>query len=105
MSDVTVSAGDAAELAAERKITKYSDLSAGYCFNLIAFETLDPINKEGVDLASQLGKRLSSVTGGKREASFLRQRLSICLQRYNAVCVKGTFANLDLLNSNSSGNG
>ena len=105
INSTSVSAGGAAELAAERKLAKYSDLSAGYCFVPIAFETLGPLNKEGADLISQLGKRLSTITGDKREASFLRQRLSICLQRYNAVCFKGTFANLDLLDSNSSSNG
>lgn len=102
----SVSAGGAAELAADRKIGKYSNLSAGYCFIPLAFETLGPLNVEGNEFITTLGKQLSAVTGDKRESSFLRQRLSICLQRYNSVCVKGTIrANLDVLPGNLSCNG
>ena len=101
-----VSSGGAAEVASGRKIGKYSNLSAGYCFVPLAFETLGPLNKEGNEFITTLGKRLSAVTGDKRETSFLRQRLSICLQRFNSVCVKGTFSsNLDLLLCNTSSNG
>ena len=96
----SVSAGGAAELAADRKLTKYSNLLADYCFIPLAFETLGPLNKEGDEFLTTLGKRLSAITGDKRESCFLRQRLSICLQRYNSVCVKGTFnSSLDLLHS------
>ena len=96
----SISAGGAAELAADRKISKYSNLSAGYSFVPLAFETLGPVNKEGDEFLTMLGKRLSAATGDKRESCFLRQRLSICLQRFNSVCVKGTLSsNLDLLHS------
>ena len=94
----SVSAGGAAELAADRKTSKYSNLSAGYTFLPLAFETLGPLNKDGEEFLSTLGKRLSAITGDKRESCYLRQRLSICIQRFNSVCVKGTLgANLDLL--------
>ena len=102
----SVSAGGAAELAADRKIAKYINLSTGYYFVPLAFETLGPQNKGCDEFIIALGKRLSAVTGDKRETSFLRQRLSICLQRFNSVCVKGTFSpSLELLASNTSGNG
>ena len=96
----SVSAGGAAELAADRKIIKYSNLSSGYSFVPLAFETLGPVNKEGDEFLTVLGKRLSATTGDKRESCYLRQRLSICIQRFNSVCVQGTFStNLDLLHS------
>ena len=72
----SISAGGAAELAADRKISKYSNLSAGYSFVPLAFETLGPVNKEGDEFLTMLGKRLSAATGDKRESCFLRQRLS-----------------------------
>ena len=77
----SVSAGGVAELAAERKITKYSNLSTGYSFVPLAFETSGPVNKDCAVFLTSLGKRLSAITGDKRESCFLRQRLSICLQR------------------------
>jgi hypothetical protein len=99
----SVSAGGVAEQAADRKIAKYSSLSSsGYSFVPLAFETLGPMNKEGEEFVSILGKRLAAVSGDKREPTFLRQRLSICLQRYNSVCVKGTFnCNPELLHNAS----
>ena len=94
----SVSAGGVAELAADRKTAKYSNMSSGYIFLPLAFETLGPLNKEGEEFFCTLGKRLSAITGDKRELCFLRQRLSICLQRFNSLCVKGTFSsNLDVL--------
>ena len=99
----SVSAGGVAEQAADRKITKYSNLSSDYSFAPLAFETLGPLNKEGEEFLSILGKRLVTVTGDKREPSFLRQRISICIQRFNSVCVKGTFnSNPVLLHNNAS---
>ena len=44
INSTSVSAGGAAELAAERIIVKYRDLSAGYSFVPVAFETLGLIN-------------------------------------------------------------
>ena len=65
----------------------------------LAFETFGPLNEDEEEFLSTLGKRISAITGDKRESCFLRQRLSICIQRFNSVCVKGTLsANLDLLN-------
>ena len=99
----SVSAGGVAEQAADRKNAKYSNLSSDYSFAPLAFETLGPLNKEGEEFLSILGKRLVTVTGDKREPSFLRQRISICIQRFNSVCVKGTFnSNPVLLHNNAS---
>ena len=73
----SASAGAAAELAAEKKTEKYADLATNYIFTSVAFETLGPMNEEGSELIQNIGKRLPSVTGDKREPAFLRQRLSI----------------------------
>src|SRR6218665_1270452 len=39
----------------------------------------------------EIGRRTSAITGDRRETTFLFQRFSICIQRYNLVALKGTF--------------
>src|SRR6218665_695128 len=52
---------------------------------------LHPINNTGMDLISDLARDLTRSTGDPRESSFLFQRLSISVQRFNAVAFRGTF--------------
>jgi len=59
-------------------------LAHTHTFIPLAFETLGPINAKGSAFLIQLGRRLSACTGDKRETSFLFQRLSLTIQRYNA---------------------
>jgi len=83
--------GHAAELAATRKTDKYASLAAAYIVQPIAFETMGPINSSGLQFLTELGRRISAVSGDKRETSFLFQRLSICIQRFNAVALSLSF--------------
>ena len=39
-----------------------------------------------------MGRRITLVTDNIRESAFLFQRLSVFIQRYNAVAIQGTFA-------------
>src|SRR6218665_2074262 len=57
----------------------------------IAFETLWPVNAEGAQFLLELGRRISSVSGDQSETNFLLQRLSICVQRHDAIALRGTF--------------
>ena len=54
-------------------------------------ETLGPINFKGLKFLSELGDRLTATTDDLREASFLFQRISNLIQRFNAVCFQGIF--------------
>jgi len=45
-----------------------------------------------MDFLSDLGRRITQSTDDHRESSFLFQRLSMLIQRYNAVAVLGTLA-------------
>ena len=85
------SAGAAAELAATRKNAKYSSLPASHSFQPIALETHGPLNNSAVDFLTDLGHRISSVTGEEREKQFLFQRIAVALQRYNAVLLHDSF--------------
>ena len=84
-------AGASAEKAADKKTDKYATLAATHIFQPIAFETLGPINSSGVEFIDDIGRRLQAVSGDIRAGSFLWQRLSIAVQRFNAVCLLGTF--------------
>ena len=50
-------------------------------------------NNNNIQFLDDLGRRLTQVTDDNREKAFLYQRLSVMIQRYNAVAILGTFAN------------
>ena len=84
-------AGSAAESAGDKKETKYADLARSYIFIPIALETLGPLSAKAVTFLTELGRRITAVTGDPREGAFLFQRLSVAIQRFNCVCFKGSF--------------
>lgn len=90
----SVTAGAAAEAAASRKCTKYQHLMNQYQFVPLAFETMGPINNDGLDFICELGNRLSIIAGDRRETNYLFQRLSVAVQRCNGVAFLGTFSEL-----------
>jgi len=86
-------------MAASRKQAKYATLSGSYVFQPIALETLGPINESAVQFLNDLGQRITSVSTDDKEAQFLFQRLSIALQRFNAILLHESLesdVNLDL---------
>jgi hypothetical protein len=84
-------AGGAAEEANERKCLKYANIMLTHDFYAIACETMGPINESGLSLLKELGRKLKKVTGDPRECTFLLQRLSIIIQRGNAMAFSGSF--------------
>ena len=72
-------------MAASCKVENYVDLSARYIFEPIAVETLGVLNASARHLLNDLGRRISLNSGEARETSFLYQRISILVQRFNAV--------------------
>ena len=72
-------------MAASRKEDKYVDLGARYIFEPIAVETLGVFNASARYLPADLGRRISINTGEARETSYLFQRISVSVQRFNAV--------------------
>jgi len=67
-------------------------LAQSYLFVPVAAETMGTINKDSMHFLSDLGGRITQSTDDHRESAFLFQRLSVSIQRYNAVAVLGTFA-------------
>jgi len=66
-------------------LTRPSNQSTQHTFYPIAVETLSPLNEDARLLLSDLGKRISAASGDLREVSFLFQRISVVVQRLNAV--------------------
>jgi hypothetical protein len=85
VSPSTAAAAVAAETAAQRKETKYAEISKTYLFFPLAFETVGPINCAGQEFILDLGHRISYVTDDPRESGFLFQRIPVTLQRFIAV--------------------
>jgi len=76
--------------AAERKMAHYEKLAQSYTLIPVAVETLGPINNAGLQFLSDIGRRISQVFNDHRESIFLFQRLSVLIQRFNAVANQGT---------------
>ena len=74
-----------AELAASRKMEKYANIDARYLFEPIAVETFCVINTSACHLLNDLGRMLTVNFGEAGETGFLYQRISVLIQRYNAV--------------------
>ena len=49
------------------------------------------INIDGIAFLGDSGWRITQSTDDHRESAFLFQRLTVLIQRYNAVAVLGTF--------------
>ena len=86
-----VQAGKAAMIAAERKSAKYSGLSSSHIFIPVAVESLGPLADDAHRFIKEIGRRMTFSTGDPRETAFLYQRISVAIQRYNAVCLANTF--------------
>ena len=85
------SARSAAEIAVSRKEDKYRELDSNYLFFPLAFESLGPIAAKSVAFLKEIGRRSSVITEDRRETSFLIQRISTALQRFNALMVQNSF--------------
>jgi len=53
------------------------------------------MNASAIDFISELGRRLTSVSGDPRESAYLFQWLSLSIQRYNAIAFTGSFLRPD----------
>ena len=82
--------GSVAASAESRKIDKYSTLSSSYLFSPIAIESLGALGPLSRKIVKEIGRRLCNSSHDKRAHSFLLQRLSVAVQRGNALMVQDT---------------
>ena len=66
-----------------------------HLFFPVAIETAGTWNQMAVQLVQEIGRRITLVTEDSIETVFLFQRLSIALQRGNAVSFLSTFTATD----------
>jgi len=90
VGQTSTTAGAAAAQAEVRKKTHYEYLAGQYVFVPLAFETFGPWGQAAVELISEIARKITEHTGEKRAHEYLRQRISIEMQRGNAVCVLNT---------------
>ena len=58
---------------------------------MIALETLGPLSNKTSTFLRELGRRLTIATEDPRETSFLLQRISVAVQRFNAIRIRDSF--------------
>ena len=68
----------------------YAEITVTQTFVPLAMETFGAWSARCQQFVSELGRRITSVTGDTWETSYLRQCLSIAVQRGNAIACKGT---------------
>lgn len=83
--------GAAADEAERRKHNNYIDLKSNYNFTPLAFETFGAVGPETMVFLKKLGKLMKKSTGEPRSLDYLLQRVSIAIQRGNAVCIRDTY--------------
>ena len=83
----TREAGVVAEEAERRKKVKYSHLESSYCFIPVAVETLGVFGPEARGLVKDLGRRIAHATLEPLSTHYLRQRISVAVQRGNALAI------------------
>ena len=90
-------AGSVANLAAYKKMDKYTSLAEDHHFQLFAVEMLGPINKSASHFLTVLAHKISQRSGDERETVFLFQRISVLLQRFNSILLHDSFVREDRL--------
>jgi len=90
-------AGAEAELAASRKEEKYANIDSQYLFAPIVVKTLGPLNTSACQLFGNLGRKISSFSGDDKEGAFLFQRVSVLVQRFNAVLLHDSLPTPDCM--------
>ena len=91
LPSTSISVGSAAELAAVRKQAKYAELAQRSEFVPIAVESHGSYSATATALLADFGRRPSAATSDAKETAHLFQRLSIALQRFNAICMTDSF--------------
>ena len=91
LADTATTAAAAADKAASNKVAKYRQIANSHIFVPVVIDTAGTWNHQAVELVQELGRRMTAVTGDTRQATYLFQRMSVALQRGNAVSFHGTF--------------
>ena len=89
--------GDHRALHPPEKTEKYSDLAQSHVFIPACIETMGAWGPEAMKLIAEIGKRMQANTGEARSIAYLRQSISMVIQRGNVTSVLGTLPSLKQL--------
>jgi len=78
-------AGAVAEQAADRKSSKYTELSSTHEFQPVAVESHGPLSDTTASFLKELDRKITDRSGKSLEAQFLFQRVSVLVQRFNSI--------------------
>jgi len=92
---VSHTAGAVAEQAADRKCSKYTELSSTHEFQPVAVESHGPLSDATASFFEELGRKISDRSGELLEAQFLFRRVSMLVQRLNSIVFRETFLDED----------
>jgi hypothetical protein len=85
-----VIAASATEVATSRKKRRNTALLVTVTSFPVAIETLGPFSASIQIFLFEIGRRIAQRTSDPRETAFLFQRISVAIQRFNAVCMATT---------------
>ena len=90
--------GAVADQAESRKSDKYSNMDLNmYPFAPVVIETLGVFEKQTLSFLKDLACCVHKVSGEVKSFPYLLKRLSVAVQRGNAVSILGTFTSEDCL--------
>ena len=87
----SITAGGASEIAVTHIKDKYTALSINYDLIVMALKSLGPLNTKTYSFLRELDRRLTIASEDPRETSFLLQRISVAMQRFNAIRIRDSF--------------
>ena len=83
--------GHAADKSAVSKTKKYQSILQTHLFTPIAIETAGVWTRQAREFITELGKRITTVTGEIKETSYIFQQVSVAIQRGNMLSFIGSF--------------
>ena len=93
LNQCALQAGHAANTAEHNKTTKYQALRDRYIFQPVAFETSGVLGCSTMTFLCDIGRKMTAESGDPREAAWLRQRVSIAVQRGNSASITASAKN------------
>ena len=96
VNNTAVEVGQAAARAESNKRSKYPELVRRFRFEPVAIETSGVFGPSSRNIIYEIGRRITERSGDKRETLWLKQRLSIAVQKGNALSIISSAKHLTL---------
>ena len=97
INSTSAEADTAAKYAATFKESNYVDSASTHLLYPVAIETAGPHDVRARELIEEIGRRMTAVAEDTNESNYLYQKISITIQRGNAISFLHIFSNDDEL--------